>query len=189
MELCASVLHKIHNLSDTSEFNDRYATRAACNADKLPKVPPDTKTPPAILVDQPARDAIHFNAWFSACIAPEPPSQLPAKISAAPKTASKLDAAGVGAAATKARLVGWSKGRVDGTITFVNNSKASSHPKPFLVIESPNSLSRRFKFFAPLTGSGPKIILFLAHTNIFSNEELSTENEFLLLSINQLSTQ
>ena len=96
----------MHNLSDTFEFNDRYATRAACNADRFPKVPPDTKTPPALSVDQPASEAIHFSAWFSACIAPEPPSQLPAKISAAPRTASKLDAAGVGAAATKARLVG-----------------------------------------------------------------------------------
>ena len=72
----------------------------------MPRVPPDTNTPPEVLAGHLANFANHLSASFSAYIAPEPPSQLPANISAAPKTASILDAAGVGAAATKAKLVG-----------------------------------------------------------------------------------
>jgi len=42
----------------------RYHSRAACSADRLPSVPPATKTPPA-LSGQPARSDNQRNAWFS----------------------------------------------------------------------------------------------------------------------------
>jgi hypothetical protein len=73
--------------------------RAAANALRLPIVPPETNTPPAV-AGHPASDASHARASFSAWIAPAPASQVPAKMLAALTAPPKARAASVGAAGT-----------------------------------------------------------------------------------------
>ena len=69
------------------------------SADRLAADPPLTKHPPAPS-GKPASDASQARAWFSAAIAPAPPSHRPPKMLDALTTRSNRLAAGVGAVAT-----------------------------------------------------------------------------------------
>ena len=62
-------------------------------------MPPATKQPPAVS-GQPSRPASHPMTWFSAWIAPAPPSQSPAKMFDALVASSKAAADRVGADGT-----------------------------------------------------------------------------------------
>ena len=81
MEECASALAATAHLGSPEpppsagwaprERRSRASKRAATSADRLPSVPPCTKTPPAP-AGKPARSASHLRAWFSAKTAPAP---------------------------------------------------------------------------------------------------------------------
>ncbi len=66
MEECASALHATTQRAGRRRTRARGAVcRAATSAERLPRVPPWTNTPPAS-GGKPARSAIQRNAWFSA---------------------------------------------------------------------------------------------------------------------------
>ena len=83
----------------------RACARATTNADRLPIVPPCTKTPPE-LCGKPAKSAIQRSAWFSAKTAPEPSCHEPPYRALAPTTKSKRFAYSLGADGMKAKLRG-----------------------------------------------------------------------------------
>ncbi len=80
----------------------RAVCRAATSADRLPTVPPGTKTPPAVS-GSPARLATQRSAAFSACTAPAPSSHEPPYSAEAPTTRSNRELASVGAEGMKDR--------------------------------------------------------------------------------------
>ena len=82
-----------------SPCRSRAWWRAVTSADRLAADPPLTKHPPAPS-GNPASPASHARAWFSAAMAPAPPSHSPPKMLDTLTTRSNRFAAGVGAVAT-----------------------------------------------------------------------------------------
>jgi hypothetical protein len=80
----------------------RAACRAVTSAERLPAVPPETKTPPDP-GGSPTISVSHARAWFSAQTAPAPSSQFPPYVDEALITRSKSTLALVGAVGTNAR--------------------------------------------------------------------------------------
>ncbi len=133
------------------------AARAVMRAERLPRVPPLTKHPAAV-PGHPSSWVSQVNASFSAWMAPAPASQVPAKMFAAPVTASKASAALVGAAGMYARFVDPFWARVAGARTWSNSLRAAAPPIPQGVMAVPAARARSAAGRAAATRSGARMM-------------------------------